>query len=68
MDRASIQQYQVSVRGTIAAAPGSDGCKEGDQAQQPTGEGDEVPREVLGSCFNLNRHHPGISGDTGQVD
>ena len=68
MDRASIQQHQVSVRGAIAAAPGSDGCQQGDRAQQPTGDGDEMPGEVLGSCFNLNRYHPGISGDTGQVD
>ena len=68
MDRASIQQHQVSVRGAIAVAPGCDGCDQGDQAQQHTGEGEKVPGEVLGSCFNLNRYHPGISGDTWQVD
>ena len=56
MHRTSINQHQVSVWGPIAVAPGTDGGDQGDQAQQPTGEGDEAPGEVLGSWFFLNRN------------
>ena len=57
MDRTSIKQYQVSIRGRIAIAPGSNGCDQGNQAQQPTGEGDEVPGKVIGYCFILNKNN-----------